>query len=305
MPAIVFAAPYVPPAPVVLWRGLDMTWTGWDGSVWSLTSAADGAVMLSGVRGLTMPPIVHYKSSYPSVAGARWRGLSVDEREAFWPIQIYHDASSEDWITRDRAFWRTMNPEKTGLWTVSQPSGERRTLRLRFKNDGQATFNTDPSLAGWSNYGITLNAEQPFWAGAQVNKTFDVGASVPFLGSVPGAAPFTISPSNTISTAVMDNPGDVDAYPVWEVSGPCTSAVVGVNGRNIVIPFFIAAGQSLIIDTKPTSQMAMLGGVDKTAALGDVDFAPLPAGVASDLSLSMTGTGTITVHLEPLYYRAW
>lgn len=312
--ALVFATPYVPVAPPRNWVGLEMTWTGWDGSEWNLTSAAEGAVMMAGCRGLTMPPVVHYSTAYASVAGATWRGHTVDAREVFWPIQVYHDLDSQGWIGRDRAFWRTMRPEKLGTWTVKHPSGAERKLDLRFSNDGDVTYEHDPVLRGWSNYGITLVAEQPFWRADPIRREWSAsGAVADFLPTAPGEN-FTIGPSTTLDTASMPNPGDVEAYPLWEVYGPTTTAQVGVEGRNITIPFAIEANQVLVIDTAPTMQSATLydvvnnqrvNPVDRTPQLGIANFVPVPADSVTTTSLLLTGAGRVSLTLTPLYLRAW
>jgi hypothetical protein len=290
-----------------------MTWTGWDGSVWGLTSAAEGAVMMAGVRGLTMPPVVHYSTAYASVPGATWRGHTVDAREVFWPIQIYHDLNSQAWIDRDRAFWKTMRPEKKGVWTVRHPSGAERHLDLRFSNDGDVAYEHDPVLRGWSNYGITLTAEQPFWRATPIKREWSAGGALPFYPAGEGET-FVISPSTTLDSSAMPNPGDVDAYPVWEVHGPTTTAQVGVAGRNITIPFAVGENQVLVIDTAPTAQAATLydvaGGVrsnavDKTVELGTANFVPVPADSVTTTTLSISGSGKVSLILTPLYLRAW
>lgn len=312
--ALVFATPYFPSAPPRNWVGLQMTWTGWDGSVWNLTSAAEGAVMLPGLRGLTMPPIVHYSTAYASVPGAAWRGHTVDAREVFWPIQLYQDTGSQGWVDRDRAFWKTMRPEKTGTWTVKLPSGAERHLDCRFSNDGDGTINHDPVLAGWSNYGITLVAEKPFWRAAPLRREWSAGGGVTdFLPAAPGEN-FIIGASTTLASSAMPNPGDVDAYPVWEVYGPATSAQVGVEGRNITIPFGVDEGQVLVIDTAPSQQSAILydvvsgvrtNPVDMTPELGIANFVPVPADSVTTTSLLLTGAGKVALILTPLYLRAW
>jgi hypothetical protein len=310
---VVFGGPLFPPAPPVVWAGLAMKWIGWDGSEWMLSDESDGTVMLPGVRGMNMPPVIHHRAAHASVPGARWRGSTVDVREAFWPIQIYTNNGSQDWIEKDRAFWKTMDPTKVGTWVVIQPDGSERRLKLRFIDDGQQSFEHDSARDGWSNYGITLAAEQPFWEGEEVSGSWETGSSAPFFGTAGGPA-FTISPGNTLQTAEIVNPGDVPAYMIWRVYGPITAATVGINGRNITLPFTINAGQVVEIDTRPSAQVALKGQADDygsaldydwTDKLGTIDFAPLPPGEKSTLTLSMTGTGRITATFVPLYYRAW
>lgn len=306
---VIFGGPATPVNPPVLWTGLDMKWRGWDGSEWSLTDASTGTVMLPGVRGLSMPPVVHHRAAHASLSGARWRGYTVDVREVFWPLQIYSDTGSDAWVERDRAFWRTLDPLQTGQWVVKLPEGTSRTLNLRFASDDYS-MQTDSVLAGWTNYGISFVAEQPFWAGDRITRQWEAGTESQFFGGSGGPA-FTISPGNTLSLAELHNPGDVAAHLVWRVYGPATTATVGINGRNITIPFNIPAGQVLVIDTTPSAQTAMMGPsagpwtTDRTMDLGLIDFASLPTG-NNTLSLNITGgVGTISATFEPLYYRAW
>lgn len=304
------AAPGIPTAPPVIWTGLAMKWIGWDGSEWILSDETDGTVLMPGVRGLNMPPIIHHRAAHASMPGARWRGSTVDVREIFWPIQIYSGDGTDAWIEHDQAFWRTISPDQPGTWVVVQPSGRERRLQMRFKDDNNYAIQHDPAYSGWTNYGITFEAEQPYWEGEAVTGYWQSGTESPFFGAS-GSPAFTISPGGSLAEAEIYNPGDVSTYIVWRLYGPITSATVGINGRNIVVPFSIASGQVLEIDTRPRAQVALQGPeagpltVDKTGNLGDIDFAPLPPGETSDLSLTMAGAGAIEATFTPLYYRAW
>ena len=305
MAGITYGALPAPDSQPTLWTGLDMVWNGWDGSIWSLTDPIHGSVMLPGVRGFSMPPVEHFKDDYASVAGSRWRGYRVGEREVFWPIQIYTDAGSQAWIERDRAFWNTMHPGKTGIWVVRQPNGNSRSLTLRFKDDGTQEFAVDPVMIGWTNYGITLTAEQPFWEGQPIRASFQTGAGSNFFGGS-GAPPFNISPANTISTAKLDNPGNEPAWPTWTIVGPFSSFSLTVDGRTVASSTITAsAGQSLVIESDPTKRSAKLNGVDVMGQITSTGFAPIPAGTNVNMSLALTGTGSINVSFIPLYHRAW
>lgn len=294
------AAP--PPTP---WQGLDMTWAGADGSEWSLTDPSSGSVMLPGVRGWSMPPVTHYNDTYASVHGSRWRGYNVGEREVFWPIQIYSDISSQDWVTRDSKFWATMHPAHPGVWMVRQPDGTKRRLTLRFHDDGTQAFDTDPILSGWCSYGITFHAEQPFWEGDPIAKPFSSGTGGDFFGGT-GGPPFVISPGNAIATAELTNPGDEPAWPVWVLDGPFTAFTLTVDGQSIASSTITAtAGQQLVITTEPTQRSALLDGTDVMGSLSSYGFTALPDGGQVPLSLAYTGTGGITCQFTPLYHRAW
>lgn len=304
--AVVYAAPAPTDQPDVLWTGLDMSWTGWDGSTFSLVDPDQGTVMLPGVRGLSMPSLDHFADTYASVPGSRWRGYQVKEREVFWPIQLYTDAGSQAWLERDRAFWHSLHPRRTGLWQVTQPDGTTRSLRLRFKDDGTQQYDVDPSLSGWSNYGITLVASQPFWEGAPIVQQWASGAGSNFFGSTGGPA-FVISPSNTLSTANITNPGDEAAWPTWILDGPFTDFSIQVAGKTVSGSVSVGAGHQLVIETNPTIRSAMVDGTtDVMAQLSQYGFYPLADNVDTPLGLSLSGgNGSITCRFTPLHHRAW
>lgn len=312
------------------WSGISaMTWTGFDGSVWDLTGWTGGVSLQAGVRGFTMPPLDRYANASPALSGSRWRGWRARDREVFWPLRVFSDAGSQAWIEYDRAFWKTMRPDRLGVWEVVQLSGEARRLSLRFADDGQQSFDTLPSLLGWTTYGITLVAEQPYWEGDAIARTWAVDDPTPFFGgaivasagygaggygtaaygdpAVVGGPPFYISSGSAITSAAIDNPGDVDTYPVYTIVGPTTSVSVGYAG-NVVTLGTIAAGAVRIVDTNPDKlTVTDAAGVDKWSELTSAaDFgAPIPPGESVPLSLTLVGTGSVTVSITPRYYRAW
>jgi hypothetical protein len=59
---------------------------------------------------------------------------------------------------------------------------------------------------------------------------------------------------------------------------------------------------------KPSERVVgvdLLDPVDMSAALGEADFAPIPAGASVPLSLSITGSGAVEALLPTRYRRPW
>lgn len=301
------SAPRAPLPTVSAWGRLKVTWTGWDGTVWDLSHPfGESGVFLTkgGTRGLHMPPVQRYSDSSPGAQGSHWRGFRAEERDVFWPLYLYSEVGSEHWVAVDRAFWATMRPDKTGVWSVTTPGGGTRTLRCRWVG-GDDSSTHDPTHYGWAVYGVNLVAEQPYWEGKPDRRTWKTANGVDFFNAA-AAPPFRISPGSTLASARMRNPGDVEAYPVWTVTGPTTSVEVGVGGRIIEVPIELGEGETLTIDTRPTEQYAWdQSGADRTSDLGAVDFAPIEPGASVELSLDMVGTGSVSAEITPLYYRAW
>ena len=292
--------------------GLQMTWTV-GGVTWDLLSGVSGVRLLRGVRGLSAPPEVHYRDTSPSVPGSRWRGSRTGEREAFWPILV-SGGDGAAWVEHDRAWWAGLQPQKTGAWSVTDPFGARRSLTLRFQDDGDGAYSLDPVKARIATYGLTFIAEDPYWRGDPIVRSWTTGTSSDFFNGVSKAPPFNISVGSTIATATLTNPGDVDAWPIWTIYGPSTAAELGLAGRLVTVPFTVASGKALVVDTDPRVQTAYLydisGGAlidptERTGDLGTADFAPIPPGASVPLALSLTGAGTIQSRIIPGYYRAW
>lgn len=283
-----------------------MVWTGWDGSVWELTKPQAGVFMTgTGVEGLGMPTHQAWISESPAVHGQSYRGHVVEPRPVFWPIYLYSDAGSKEWLELDRAFWRSLQPGKHGQWSVTTPGGGKRSLSCRFVDDGQHVVQHDPMMRGWALYGVSLIADNPFWTGEPVRRTWAQSTASDFYGGPAKAPVFHISSGSQLSTATMTNEGDLEAWPVWTIKGPLTSVTVGVDGATIQWNAALTVTDILVIDTDPTIQSAWLNGVDVTDQLGTADFAPIPAGLELPLSLTMAGTGSVEAAITPRHYRAW
>jgi hypothetical protein len=294
---------------------MEMTWTGWDGTQWTVSDRSQGVVILAGVRGLNMPPTRRFLSRSGALHGTRSRGWTTDEREVFWPVKVFHKGGSTAWLQHERAFFNTMHPGKAGTWKVTQSGGgSSRSLDIKFKDDGGKEFETVPAVTGWQYYDLYLVAEQPFWRGTPVTGIWSVSPPKNFQNTDPvdNSRVFWISSGSTLANANINNPGDVQAWPVYTVVGPSTSATVG----GVTVPFEVPAGKALRIDTAPgpLSQTALFGDwvdgavintTDRTRELGTIDFAPIQPGTGKALTLSMVGSGEIRAELTPLYFRAW
>lgn len=323
---ISYATPYRPPAPAVNpWTRANMSWTA-KGVTWPLTSPASGLFLMPGVRGLGTTTTERHSTTSPAVAGSRHEGNSVLDRGVFWPVHIFHDGGSDDWVKRDRAFWKGMDPDDTGVWEIRHPDGTKRSLRLRFRDDGDHTITYDPIAFGWQSYGLTFVAEQPFWEGDPVVRSWKNADYEPFF-EPDGPHLFNIGSGADISLAKIDNLGDVESYAKWFIDGETTTVAVGVNGLVVHVPFTVPAGKCLVIDSdpdligatmydiapgglvkKPSSRVVgvdLINPVDKSAALGEADFPPIPAGAQVPLSLTLAGSGVVEALLPTLYRRPW
>lgn len=299
---ITSAPPEVAPPIYTPWQRIQHRFHGWDGSIWDVTDGRNGVFLMpEGIEGMGMPDIVNYTFNSPVVHGVEWEGWRATGRDVHWVIGIFED-TTEEFIQAKTDFWRLFRPGKTMRWEIILPNGQTFNLTVRFKSDDTSIYARDPVKLGWAIYGITCFAEQPFWEGDPVRVSFQTKTESDFFGGSYGPD-FFISSSSDITTATLNNPGDVETYARWEIRGPFTSATVGLDGFTATVTGG-GVGDVFIIDTDPTELTATKNGVDIMASLGSFDFAPIPPGEDVVLSLAMNGTGDITASFTPLYLRS-
>ena len=301
--------------------GLDsVLWTGWNGATWELLcpsphDPATGVALGRRVRGLHFGEVETFASESPAVDGAAPLGYVVKPREVFLALRVFQATSSQAWVEHDRAFWRSMLPAAPGVrgpgrLTITHPNGDRRWLELWPQHKGDHEYDVDPTRRGWAMYGQYLTAYRPYWTTDPVAaRTFTAGGASGFFGGSAGGrgAPFVIGDAGLVGSAVIDNPGDEPAWPVWRLHGPFTQVKIGVPGALSTLSMTVGAGETITVDTDPLAQSItdQTGTPRMPGALAGAPFVAVPPGQNQALVAEMTGGGRIEATLQPLYHRAW
>jgi hypothetical protein len=305
-----------PPVPVndPGWTPLSMWWVDWTGTRWGLSDEQQGLVMMRGIRGLGKVAWEHHEDDYAAIAGSYWRDARAQRREHFWPLYVYHDGSTAEFVARDRALSKGFSSRHEGTIYVQHENGDLRSIKARYEKGLDESLDLDPGFFGWVRYGVYLRSSQPFWEGTPIVRSWGIAEPVPFFGAgdpIEAGPPFGIAEATAAGSVYIDNPGDVEIYPTWTLTGPITasggwSARVGTPGHYIEVPFTIASGEELVIDTTPSRQSALLDGVDVMADLATFDFDAIEPGANVELYVvsSALGDGLVQVAATPLYERA-
>lgn len=293
-----------PPVPVEAFAPMSHVWVTPSGRQFDLNDWRGGLMLDNrGVEGLHFPKIVKHASTSRAFHGKRLRGWRAEARQVFWPVHLWGESSAE-FLARYEAFFGELHPQNEGIWRVGA-NGTYRELRVTGTFDQPHVYELDPAQEGWATYSVTMEAVQPFWAGKPVKAgPWRAASSVNFIDAA-GSPPFHISRGSTFESAQIENPGDVDAWPVWTLEGPLDPISVGVGGRQIVVPFPLLTGQKLRIDTDPRNVTAIRDGADVTRQMGFQPFAPVPAKQTVPLHVSTVGAGSVQVELVPLHFRAF
>lgn len=282
------------------------------------TTASD-RVFLSdkGIEGLGNPSIDRYGDESPLLDGRVDTGWRARPRQVFWPIVIDADPSIAVWQQQQALWWKTMRPNFTGTWRVTAPDATYRELLLRYENDGGSVYNVDPSQSGLEVHGITLVADDPWWRGPVVSRTFQTAEDdLPFY-AVTTDRVFNLMSANTVANASWSNPGDVAAWPVYRFDGPITSFEIRQTpptpfvGADITAVYTVPAGDWLILNTDPrvqtmTHYFSGGGSADVTNELDNAAFFGVGAAAGSQtFYVTLNGAGSLTASFVPRYFRAF
>jgi hypothetical protein len=288
---------------------IQQSWTSPDGVVYPLTDTTSGVWLNdAGVEGLGTPQMVEFTSESSAIDGQRLTGFRARAREVFWPVVI--DATAASWQALQSAFWAALPFGRNGVWRVTAPDGSVRALTARFVSEDGPVYGADPSRTGVEVRGVNLVADDPFWRGPQVLQTFQTAQNAQPFFNATGTHVLNLMSSSTSATATVSNPGEVDAWPLWTVTGPATSFTIGVGSTVISATMPLLVGESVQVNTDPTVQVArkIVGGVSTVlpfSAFTSIQFARVPSGESVPLTIQIQGAGSVSVQFDPGFRRAF
>lgn len=214
--------PLPPPPPAVIPEVgyASISYIAPDGTVWPMTDDSLGVYALAdGVSGLGAAPITLTTDPLPR-GGARIRHIQPQPRTIVWPIHVEattHQEFIDLWRKVGKAFTDTSR-YGAGVLDIARPDGRRRQIRV-FYQEGFEGLGQPGTGLNWDNCVLTLFCEDPyFYDPVPVTITRDFGgASADFLDPYP-----SVSNSQVLGGTTVTNPGDVEAWPIWTITGPAS-----------------------------------------------------------------------------------
>jgi hypothetical protein len=287
-------------------EGEEIPLTGFRNGAWP-------AIMLQpGATGLDLPPFSLHTDESPNLDGSMFRGARATARQIFLPLYVYG-------IDRKtlRAFKNklanALNP-KAGycVLTFIEQTGEARRVQCYYVGGMEGNEAVGSSGFRWITYGIQLTAMDPwFYGDTEIGADWSFGTAEPFLGNP--FLPIRLG-SGTPSSGLLsvENPGDIEAWPVWAITGPLKSFnFTGPDGTSWGIPTqpggadALQAGRTLFVDCRPGFKTVLDDqGTNYFPLLAsNPSLWSVPSGtsiVQADL-VSGSGTPTVTMALFPRY----
>jgi hypothetical protein len=258
-----------------------------------------------GIEGLDQPESSVFQQRSAGQFGSYFRGVDVPAREIFLPLMVRMPTYQTMLNERDayNALTSPYNDEPVRL-VFTRPDGQQRHIDgYRAGNAPTWDRGTWVPRISWQKFGQTFICPFPWWSGPVLTATWTGPESVPFFP----ITPVFLSSSSVLGVPQTINvPGDVPAYPFWQICGPAESVTAThvETGRSWTFNLTLAGGydpECATIDTHPRSHShsgSAVKGPDGLSAFSSLeppfDLWPIPSGQQT-VQLDVTGADAGTI----------
>ena len=222
----------------------DITWVDPSGLEHPLTSGS--VIVERGAQALLMPPVHLSDEVVPGQPGSRLRTIRHTSREVALPILVQGGSATairdamRDWSSR-------FDPARGDGMLRVHTGAAARELECRYAGGMEQA---DEGIPGSRRFVAVFRAFDPYWYDtADRVQTFTAGGTATFFPFFP----LRLSSSEVYADATVDNGGDVEAWPVWTITGPGVNPVLRnlTTGKNLSVIYTLTAGQTITVDTRP------------------------------------------------------
>lgn len=281
-------------------------WTAPDGTVWPLTDVSEetGWFTPDAIEGWDARPYEYTLDPLPR-GGDDIRFIRAQSGHVAWPLYIWgntHQQFVDRYRSIRQAFMMTAWRHQPGVLRVTRPDGSAREIEAYYQ-EGFA----GKAGEGWLYAKPVLNLLCPdgYWRDTDqlsISRTYGLGSS--FFSPFP-----TISSSQVLGSTILNNPGDVIAWPNWTITGPATGIVATNNttGQTFTLSYNLLAGEQATITTlKPTVRGPAGQNISSALNFPTAYLWGLLAG-NNDTSFVLAGAGegtNVTLSFYPRYEGA-
>ena len=254
------------------------------------------------IRGRWFPTIVVDEETVPGQPGGRLREVRHGPLEFALPVWV--EAASDTALrTALRAATYALDPTR-GLGTirVTAPGGDQRDLQCICVDGLSMTEKLgESSTPVAQRLVLAFRALEPYWRATSPT-------SVSFSSTTPPSFfpifPLRLSASEVLVDSAVSNTGDVDAWPVWTITGPGSAVVLRNLTTGATTTFSglsLGVGETMVIDTRPGYKTIAKGdGTNLWTYLASGSLWSLRRG-SNAIRLEMAGT-TAASGLSLSYY---
>lgn len=273
------------------------------GDVYDLSEGTDGVIAVSGISGRYLPPTQQVEEQVALQPGARLRYAQDKTREISLNL-LMRDTTAAGlralmrlWVNR---FHHLKGDAKLRF---TSPVGDEREITVRYEGGFEVpeTKSTNP-IGTWQTMIVTFRAVDPYFTDITDTSTVYSGGTPRLFFPI---MPLWLSADSVSVTANINNDGDIETWPVWEITGPGTSIRIRnlTTNKSIFLEGLnVLAGEKITIDTRPGKKTVLdNAGNNKFSSLSaESKLFSLEPGINQ---VNIEVGGTISISQVALNYR--
>jgi hypothetical protein len=274
---------------------IDISLQGANGDIISLTDS-DIFVLANGALGFGMPPVevrIDPSASDGGIHRFTRRGI----RDLDLPIVVVN--SDRGVVETELRRLGNLLSDRQGATTIraTYSNGEIWELTGHYVGGADATWGDDQNVF-FARWVVQFQCPNPYWVRQQSESisigTAGVGRGL--IGTGRSLVELQVGSSQAIGEVVLENNGDVDAFPVWKFDGPMDYVTVTNfdETKSFTYDAEIADGESITIDTFIGTVTDQTGANRYSNLSAAPKFFTIPPGV-SDVTIEAVGTDANTL----------
>lgn len=189
--------------------------------------------------------------------GGVWRNTKRGVRNVDLPITVL-GSGREEVQTKLRRLTRLLN-DATGPTKINANYDNGLTLFLQAHYVGGAESQWgDSGGLTWAKWVLSFQAPNPHWI-SQTEESFTIGSQGTGRGLLPQLSRLRVSSSQTLGVVSVNNVGDVQAFPIWTITGPVKELVITNGVLSFSFNREIFPGETLTVNTETGTVVNSLG----------------------------------------------
>jgi hypothetical protein len=220
--------------------------------------------------------------------GGVWRHSKRGIRELDIPITVIGTDRNE--VQEKLRRLAKITQDKTGATQLiaTYSDGKQLKLEMHYVAGGESKWGGDDSGVTWCRWVMSFRAPQPYWVSTST-ESFSIRSGNTGRGLLPQLSKLRVSSSSSLGTVTVSSSADVEAYPVWTITGPVTSFTASNGTQTFSFPGVIVSGETLYVNTQ-TGEVTDNSGANAYARLGSAPkLFPIQPGVTT---IEITGLST-------------
>ena len=204
--------------------------------------------VLTGLTGQNIPS-TKVRIDESAGAGGTWRNTKRGIRDISMSITVIGSSRSDVESKLRRLARLTQDANGATVVSAIYDDASELTLDCHYATGAEGVWGGDVTGLIWCSWVLSFQAPQPYWQSADV-ESFSVTSGNTGRGLLPQLTKLRVSSSQALGVVTVNNTGDVEAYPIWNILGPVEDLVISNGTQSFGLNVAVAAGETITVNTE-------------------------------------------------------